>query len=965
MKMKTYVWVVLIATICSTQMLYAQTFSITGHVVDVADTLGLINVSIRVNGMSDSNWRTGVVTDADGNFTIPETPAGTYKLSFSYLGYTPTEKNTTVVNSNVDLGTITLSSASKTLNNVTVAAKEIRATQAGDTTQFNANAYKTHPDASAEDLVAKMPGVTSDNTGVKVNGENVQQVLVDGKPFFGNDPTLALKNLPAEVIENIQIFDRQSDQSAFTGFDDGSSQKTMNITTKNGKSEGYFGKIYAGYGTDERYQAGGNLNIFHGERRLSILALSNNINQQNFSSQDLLGVSGGSSSGGRGGGSGRGMFGGGTQGGSGATNFLTGSQDGISTTTSVGINYSDQWGKKVKVSGSYFLNATNNTTSAAISRTYTDSSEIVYTEQSASDIDNTNHRFNVRLEYTVDSFNTLIFTPAISLQTNERNSGTLANTRISDLPTSITDNQTYAQNAGYNSNNNLLLQHKFKKQGRTLSLNLSAVLNHKTGDGRYYSSNRFFTPDDTTLFDQRYDLLNSTSTYASNLTYTEPIGKRGQLQVNYNPSLSNSIADKETFDYNAGSNLYDVKNITLSNKYNNTYNIQKGGVSYRVGAKGTNVMVGFNVQDAILDGQQEYPDNYNLKKEFLNILPALMFNKRYPDGRNIRIRYTANTSAPSIAQLQAVTDISNPLQLKTGNADLVQSNEHNILFRYANIKAKAGTSLFTYANFNYTNDYIGNATYLPSRDSVFRDQITGSETLIKRGSQLTRPVNLDGYYNLRIYFARGLPVTKLKSNLNFSTGVNMTRTPGILNDIVNYNNNIVPSAGIVLGSNINQNLDFSLSFTGNYNVVNNTLRQGSDNNYYNHTAGLKLNWIFLKHFVLNTNLTHNYYTAFSGTANQNFWLWNSYVGYKFMKGDAMEARISAFDLLNQNTSISRTVTANYIENNVTQVLQQYFMFQLTYTIRNFKGKMPEETKSPLEGLMPHGRGMRPDRGNGQ
>ncbi|NDC40078.1 MAG: TonB-dependent receptor [Chitinophagia bacterium] len=759
------------------------------------------------------------------------------------------------------------------------------------------------------------------------------------------------------MVDNVQIYDRQSDQSAFTGFDDGNSQKTMNITTRSGRSEGYFGKVYAGYGTDDRFITGGNLNIFHGNRRISLLALSNNINQQNFSAQDLLGVTGGGGSGFGSGGGGRGMFGGGTQGGSAAGNFLTGQQGGISTTNSFGVNYSDQWGKKIKFSGSYFFNGSDNTASNQLTRTYTDSSQNVYNERSATETVNSNHRINLRLEYTIDSFNSLIFTPSLNIQNNDKASGTQANDSIMRQLVSLTDNRSHARNSGYNSNNNLLLQHKFRKKGRTLSLNLSSVLNDKSGDGSYYSLNQYYRPEDTTLFDQRYDLANQSFNYGASLNYTEPAGKRGQLQVNYSPSVTQSHSDKETYDRDTTGN-YDVKDIQLSNKYDNTYTTHRGGLAYRYSNKGANLMIGVNAQDALLQGQQDYPYTYSVNKEFFNVLPSLMFNKRYTNGRNLRIRYNTSTTAPTVSQLQTVTDISNPLLLKTGNADLKQTFEHNLIVRIAKINAMKGRSLFAFANANVVENYIGNAIYLPFRDSVFTDQVTGSSVEVKRGSQLTRPVNLNGYYSLRGYAAVGLPVTAIKSNLNLSMGISATHTPGLLNNVLNYTDNLVPSFGIVLGSNISQNIDFSLSYTGNYNVVNNTTNKNSNNNYYNHVAGFKINWIVLKRIVFNSNITHNYYTAFSSTGNQSFWLWNTYVAYKFLKNNGLEARVSAFDLLNQNTSISRTVTANYIENNVTQVLKQYFLFQLTYTIRNFKGRMPEESKFPFEGMMPPG-GLRP------
>ncbi len=928
----------------------AQTFSISGRVIDEKDKSTLINVTVVLSKTSDTSVKTGTITDVDGNFQIDGVSPGGYLLHIEYVGYKAINKLISVADKNVAAGTLSMQSKANELNGVTVEGKQVRGEQLGDTTQFHADAFKTHPDATAEDLVTKMPGVTSDNTGVKVNGEAVQQVYVDGKPFFGTDPTLALKNMPSEIIDKIQIFDKLSDQSTFTGFDDGNSQKTMNIITRKGKSEGTFGKIYAGYGTDDRYIAAGNLNIFNGDQRISILGMSNNINQQNFSSQDLLGITSGSGSNRGGGSGGRGNFGGGQGGGGGANNFLVGQQGGITNTNSAGINYSDNWGKKIKVSGSYFFNNTKNTTSTDLTRNYFTSNDTtnVYHEYDNSTSNNYNHRFNLRFEYTIDSFNSIIFTPGISFQKNNSNSSTSARdsaiTQLSSNILSTTANSSTANNNGYSSSNNLLIQHKFKKQRRTISLNISASLNDKTSDGTYKSLNEYYetigAAPRNQNYDQSYTLKTNGNTVSPNVTYTEPIGKKGQLMFNYNPSYSYSYSDKSTFDIDPATQALTL-NDTFSNKYNTTYLTQKGGLSYRIGDKKMNFSVGANVQYATLSGERTYPNTFNINESFSDVLPNAMFNYRFSDGRNLRINYRTNTVAPSVTQLQDLVDISNPLLLKTGNPDLRQDYEHTLFIRYGLTQKKSAKMFFLNVYANYINNYIGNATYTTSS---YRDTITHETVTVPKGSQLTVPMNMNGYLNTRTFITYGIPVKFIKCNLNLSGGFNYTRTPGKVDDKTDFSNNYIPSGGIVLSSNISENLDFTLSYYGSYNIVSNTLQSQASNNYYNHVASFKINYIFLKHFVLNTNITENYYTAFSSTGNQDFYLWNAYLGYKFLKNNALEARISAYDILNQNKSISRTVTETYIENNTTQVLRQYFLFQLTYTIRNFKGTMPTEDK---------------------
>ncbi len=923
----------------------AQNIHVSGKVIDAKDKGPLTGVSVQFIFTTDSTVKSGAVTDIDGNYQIDLNKKGNYKINYSYVGYQSITK-TVDLDADTHLVELPMTASSQTLKSVTVATKEIRAEQKGDTAQFNANAYKTNQDASAEDLVTKMPGVTSDNNGVKVNGETVQQILVDGKPFFGTDPSLALKNLPAEVIDKIQVFDKLSDQAQFSGFDDGNSQKTMNILTRRNKSEGMFGKVYAGYGSDERYIVGGNLNIFNGDRRITLLGLSNNINQQNFGAQDLLGIasSGGGGRGGSGSGRGGGMGNNGGSMGGGGNNFMVSQQNGIAATNSFGTNYSDNWGKKIKVSGSYFYNSTNTDALSGTDRNYfgkTDST-ISYKETSGTNSFNANHRINFRFEYTIDSFNSLTIVPSLSFQENNTTSSTSATNNMGDRLLALTQNTNYAGYNGFNFSNNLLYQHKFKKDRRTISLNINNGWNGKTGNGDNISSNNYAGVDSN--YSRKFDLNNSGYNVSTNISYTEPVGKKGQLQFNYNPSVTYNNADKSMYQEDTTTNKYTLIDSSLSNKYNTTYTTHRGGISYRIGDKKINFNIGAQLQYATLQSEQQYPSIYSINRNFTNILPNIQFNYRQPNGKNFRINYRTSTSSPTVAQLQDAVDISNPLLLKTGNPSLQQSYDHTITMRYGNTNNKTAKSLFFFFYTNVTENYVATATYIPTKDSVFRNSATDNAITIKKGGQISIPVNLSGYFSQRAFVTYGLPLSAIKCNLNFNGGVSFTRTPGTINNNSNFSNNLAPTGGLVLSSNISEAIDFSLAYNGTYNLISNTLNTASNNNYYNHITSFRINWVVWKKLVLNTSVNENYYASFSGSADQHFILWNAYVGYKFLKSNALEARFTIFDILNQNTSVTRNVTETYVENNTTQVLKQYGMFQLTYNIRKFKGKMPEMPK---------------------
>lgn len=308
-----------------------------------------------------------------------------------------------------------------------------------------------------------------------------------------------------------------------------------------------------------------------------------------------------------------------------------------------------------------------------------------------------------------------------------------------------------------------------------------------------------------------------------------------------------------------------------------------------------------------------------------------MLMYRFSRTKNLRIMYSTSTNPPNITQLQDVIDITNPLLLKTGNPNLKQDYDHNITLRYGATNTKNATNFFAFGMVQFTQNYIGNASFIPTKDTLFSDGFP-----VNRGSQLNMPVNLDGYMNARTFLTYGFPVKAIKSNLNLNAGFNYSHTPALINNLTNFSNNYTLTGGLTVGSNVSENVDFTLTYSGNYSIVKNSLQTELNNKYYQQNTTLRFNWIFLKGFVFNTNMTHTLYTGLSQSFNQSFLLWNASFGYKFLKNRSLDARISVNDILNQNRSISRTVTETYIEDSYTRVLQRYFMFTLTYTLRNFR-----------------------------
>jgi len=893
---------------------------------------------------------------ADGSFGLRSNSTGPIKVFIRTRGFEPWDSSFNLEEGFTDLGVIRLAPAVMRLDSVTIRAAQ-GARQKGDTTEYNAANYKMNRDADAEQLVRKMPGITVENGQVKAQGENVQKVTIDGREFFGDDVNMALRSMPAEVVGRVQVFDRMSDQSFFTGFDDGNSQKAINLITRSGRNNGLFGKVYGGFGSDRndwRYQSGAVVNWFKGIHRLTLLGMSNNINMQNFSAQDLMGLSGGG--GGAWGGAGmrgmRGMMGmmggmrGGNWGGGGNNNFMINQQGGISTTHSAGLNYSTNIGKKLSVTASYFFNKGNNLSDATTQRDFynTGRSSQNYQESSVANNGNTNHRINLRLEYVMDSMNSFVYTNRLSYQKQDLNTQLKASNYLINnylglnllVNSANTDNRTFGD--GRNLSHSLLYKRRFVKQWRTFSANLSHDDNRKNSETFLNSINRYYENPDTTIELRQVSYAdNNNYTVSGNLNYTEPSGKFGQWQISYQPSITKNYSNKRTLTPDTLSGDLVRIDSLLSNRFNSTFLTHRPGLMYRRKGTNFNAMIGFNAQWTNLIGEQRFPFSERNTYHFFNLLPTAMYQYRFSQSSNIRLFYRTNTNLPGAQQLQEVVDNNNPLLLSKGNSSLVQDFSQFFIARYGWSNNTTGHNFFAFTMYQNTRDYIANSTFIARADTTLDNGIT-----LLRGAQLNMPVNLSGYRSLRSFLNYGLPIKAIKCNFNANGGISYSRVPGLVNGDLNFANTWNLNAGAVVSSNISEKIDFTISYSAFYNLVNNTVRSETNNNYMQQTGNFRSNLQSGKGWVFSSDLSYTGFSGLGSSFRQNFILWNLGIGKKFLKNQAGELKITAFDILGQNNSLSRTVTETYVEDVQTRVLQRYFMLNFTYNIRKFKrgGMMP-------------------------
>ncbi|WP_299756973.1 outer membrane beta-barrel protein [uncultured Pontibacter sp.] len=895
---------------------FAQAGSVSGTVQSNSDKTALPGANVVLTRAADA-IKAVTATDAEGRFKFERVAQGQYTLEINYIGFQSFKRSFQVSGASVNLGQLLLEDGSTAIKEVQIIGRAPLGEQKGDTSQFNAKAFKTLPDASAEDLVTKMPGVTMQDGKLQAQGEDVQQVMIDGKRFTGEDVNSAVRNLSADMVESVQVFDGPSDRAAFSGFDDGNRVKTLNFVTKKNRREGYVGKASAGYGTDERYMLGATVNYFNGDQRITATGLTNNINMFDFSIGETPG----------GGMRGRRGWGG-------------GSPNGIINTNTLGLNYNDMWGKRIEVGGNYNYSNQDVVNNQYRFRDYVNS-DTTYTENSLNQNITDSHRFNFRLQYNINENNRLLVKPNISIQRREslvgRNASTIANAE--EITNSI--NSDNADNTTLNFSNSILYSHRFGDSGRILTSEVNT--SYSTTDGETFQRENTINNSDPELNVNRNQFINLDKTkfeWSGNLDYSQRLGEQSRLQLEYNISNRENDLDRRTFDFVEGEGYNDF-NIPLSNTFESDYLTQRFGPSYQFKSEQSNFQLNARYQHATLRGESEFPEQSPLKRNFSNVLPSAEYEYKFSKSTNLRINYRTGTNEPSVEQLQNVLDLSNPLQPNIGNPQLNQEYQNRLFVRFRNFNAETNKVFFMGIFGTMTQNYITNSIY--TRDAPFE---LPEDYVRRAGARFSRPVNLDGFWSVRSFFNYGQPINVLSSNLDLNGSVGYSRIPGMINEEINYANNTNFRVGLNMSSNISEKVDFNVSTSGTYNLVENTLRTTQNNNYYTHATNLRLNSIIWKGIVYRTELNHQYNSGLSEGIDNSYLLWNMSLGKKVFKNQQGEISLSVNDLLKQNISIQRNITPDYVEDVQSDVLQRYFMLTFTYNLRKFvSGDAPDTNEN--------------------
>ena len=904
-----------------------------GSVKGVAfDTISKQNVgaaTITVLEKKDSSLVTFTMTGPDGRFEITGLANGEYRLLITHVSYHNSNKYFSISDSikNPDLGNVIMNDKTKVLAEVVLANEAPPITLINDTIQYNAGSFKTAPNASVEQLLKKLPGVKVEKDGtIKAQGEKVSKVLVDGKEFFGDDPKMATKNLPADAVDKVQVYDKQSDQAQLTGFEDGNYEKTINLKLKKDKKKRLFGKVSAGGGNKERYEGKFNINSFKGARQFSAIGMGNNTNAEGFSFMDILNFTGELARMQRGGG--------------GNININLSSDDasamginggnrnsGINTAWGSGLNYNNIIGTKLDLQSNYFYNRYNPTNESHIQRQYILPDTSFYNSNTYADNLNNTHRLNLNLLYQLDSMNSIRVIPSFSYQQTTNRSNTDYRT-LSEQLARINEgfSNTTSNSKGYNFRNEIAWRHKFARKGRTFSLSLQTSLNETDGDGSLSSINSFFQPNGSLL---RKDTLNQQSSstgslkgYTARAVYTEPLGRRTLMELSLGQSDTRNLSEKLTYDYNKNNGKYDQRNTLLSNDFENSYGFTNAGLRIRNQQKKYNFSLGVNWQQADLDGRIISGNKDSLiSKRFQNLLPTARFQYNFTRFKNVSVTYNTNTNQPSMTQLQPVPDVSNPLNIREGNPDLKQEFNHNLQANLALVSPYKNKNLFLFLRMQATQNKIVNS------DSVNQ----------QTGVRKTKPVNVNGVYNLNSNFSYSRPVRFLKGTLELSANTGYNRGKQLVNTLngsVKENRISVLSVGpeLRLDMSPTEKLNLALGTALNHNNTRYSLQTGSDNNYLSQEYSTSVDWELPKGFFFSTDFTYTVNSQRAAGFNLKVPLWNASISKQMLRFNRGELKLSARDLLNRNVGISRNTSNSFIEDSRVLTLRQFFMLSFTYSL---------------------------------
>ncbi len=894
---------------------FAQKITIKGTVQDSASK-PMQYATVMLLSVKDSSLVNFARTNHTGAFELKNINSANYLFKITYIGHQPYLKLIVPADAILfDLSLIKLQPISKELAEITIKAEKAPVTIKGDTVEFNAGSFKVKQNGVVEDLLKKLPGVEVDKDGtVKAQGETVRRITVDGKEFFGRDPKMATKNLPADAIDKVQVYDKRSDQADFTGIDDGQRQKNINLTLKEDRKKGAFGNITAGAGLDERFAGKANVNRFNKDKQLSFLGMGNNVNQQGFSIEDYMNFTGDLQ---------RMMSGRGgsvrleINGDDGSVPMNFGQKPtGFMKNWAAGMNFNNPISKKSEINGSYFYNNLNQVSESDLNRqNFLQNGTFTSTKKSSQNNNNDNHRFNFTLDQKIDSLNSLKLTSYFNYNKTKNNTVSNSESFNEKMVLQNSGFRNYLGNSeGLSLNTNLLFRHKFRKKGRTFSSNLSFGLNNNNSDGDLLATNRYFLNDVLNRTDnilQDNIKVSDRMNYGVNASFTEPLGKKKYLEFNYAYLRTDYKSDAIVNDIKDNISTY---NKLLSNKFESNFSYNRLGANIRFNKKKYNFSTGLNFQNAHLEGNLLLLDS-KISKNFQNVLPNLHFNYDFQQSQHLRFDYETNFQEPNITQLAPITDNRDPLNIYVGNPNLKPEYSHRLTTNYMSFNQLNFTSFFSSINLTYTTNKITDAQEI-------------SQLLVRTST----PINVKDDYALNGDLSYGFRIKPIKLRIEISENVALSRGIGLVNNQENRTKGLRANTRLRL-SYQQDNFDVSTEAKIGYNQTHYSVNAQQNQEYFNNNYSADLNWTIHKNLVFGSDFDYTIYKGLSNGYDQAIPLLGASLSTYFLKNRRGELKLSVNDLLNKNTGINRVAQLNYVQDERIRTLGRYFLLSFTYSLK--------------------------------
>ncbi|HMP28930.1 MAG TPA: TonB-dependent receptor [Saprospiraceae bacterium] len=886
----------------SSFMLLAQRYTVKGRVIDNEKTELISATAIMINP-KDSVMIAFAITDVEGRFELNDVPKGDFKLQITYIGYGTFEKIHSIGGEGreVDLGDIVIYQSTNLLSEVKIEADYIPIVVKKDTVEYNADAFRVQPNANVEELLKRLPGVEVDGEGnVTAGGEAINKILVDGKAFFGNDPKMATKNLPANMVGKVQVIDQKSERTQFSGVDDGVTEKIINLELKANAKIGVFGELVGGYGTDNRFESKVMLNKFGSKYQISSLATFNNINQQGFSFQDFGTLMGSASSAFRGNQRGPVNFGGM---GNGDTKSLTG-----------GLNFNYNFTPKTLLTTSYFLTYVDRTQFEFRNRqNFLGERSFSVLDTSYTDSYSLGHNINSRFEARPDSIQRIVIDGSLRINSSNQDVDAFTQT-INTL--NILENSTDNLEKSTGTNTDLSVNADYSirlgKPGRIASATLN-LANTVVENESNYDQEQFVERNNTIKnIIQRQLSNNDNQNFRINVNYKEPLGNNNYFDLNYTRRNYNTNRIKDFYDLDPLDRTIETLNLALSTAVDNSILYDRFGTGWSKITPYVNLSTELVYQISTIQSREKETLQFN--KPFHYLLPGVNIN--FPKKR-FNVRYSTSINEPSVTQIQPIIDNSNPLNIYQGNPSLSPEYNHDINLRYNFFDAFKLLGVFANVSYRYTNDKIVN-------------QVNIDEFLIRR----TSPINIGNAQRVNTNLNFNSPIRPIKLRTRVNLGGMWNVSQNFVNNVQNTVNSYGPSLRVELENMKTEKVQVTASsrYAYSYNAYSNdnSLNAGFLNQTYNVGTILNLG----KGWVFDASYNYNIFSKETYGDNNTLSLFNASI-MKRMYNNKLTAKLSAFDILNQNRGIARNAAETYIEEVINNSIQQYFMLTLNYRLNNF------------------------------